>query len=217
MLTWSRTLTRAWLAAMLGLALLSAGCSGSKDAGGTFVPAGTSLPGQGGGSSASTTPSGSGGGTASRDEPLAERVFRVQPTPKTTAQREALKVLQSYLDGVIVAFATNDAAASGMRRYATTEVYGRVQSQVAEQAKGGYVVYGPYTVTIDPSDVHPPLAVMDVCIDESGTRRHDARTDAAGKKNSSPYVQLHYSLDFQPGKGWLVTGSNGGTVTSCPT
>jgi hypothetical protein len=91
-----------------------------------------------------------------------------------------------------------------------------VQRQVSEQVKGGYVVYGPYTVTIDPSDVRPPVAVMDVCIDESGTRRHDARTDAAGRKNASPYVQLHYSLEIRPGIGWLVTGSNGGAVASCP-
>ena len=211
---WSTTLSRAGLAAVVALALLAAGCgSGSRNGGDTFVPGASSPSDQG---ASGTTAPAAGGPKASKATPLAERVFQVKPAPKTAAQREVLQVLQSYLDTVIVAFATNDVPGSGMRRYVDASVYQSARRQVADQAKRGYVVYGPYTFSIDPSEVNPPVAVAVVCVNQSRTRRHNAKTDAVGKPNDSPHVRLRYDLNFRPGKGWQVTGIHGESVSSCP-
>ena len=217
----STRLARAGAMAVTALALLAAGCGSGGSAKSTstsaFVPGATDTTAATGSGAGSATPTTRPvRGTATRDDPLAARVFRVDPVARTTAQKEAVKALEGYLDGLVTAFATNDAARSGIRRFTSDGMYQDARRLVTEQVRQGYVLYGPYTFTIDPTNAKSRVAVMDVCINQSGTRRHDARTDKAGRRNDSPYVQLAYTLNFQPGDGWVVTGYEGGKVGSCP-
>ena len=195
----------------LALPLVAAGCgSGSKpDSPGTFVPGATSGdPGQGGTPTSTTGP-------ASRAAPLAQRVFRVDPEPTTTSGRAAVRALEGYLDGLVTAFATNDPARSGIRRFAAPNMYQDAKRLVAEQAKDGNVLYGPYTFTIEPEPAAGRVAVVGVCINQSRTRLHDARTDAPKRRNDTPYVRLTYTLTRLEA-GWLVTAYSGKAVASCP-
>ena len=219
MLRWSRTLTRACLVAMVAmvaLATLTAGCSGSREVNSTFVPAGTALPGEGDASATSAPASPGGSAKASGTDPLAERVYRVVPEPKTAAQRAAVKALQGYLDGLVTALATNDVRRSGIRAYTSKDMYSDAQSIVAGQAREGYVLYGAYVFTMAPEGASASVAVVGVCVNQHGTRRHDARTDAAGKANNTPYVQVDYTLNHLDIGGWVVTGYKGDNVSSCP-
>jgi hypothetical protein len=198
-------------AAVAALALLAAGCgSGSKHSSAeTFVPGATTAD-----SGASATPTTSSQ-PASRSNPLAQRVFKLVSQPRTDAQKAAVETLKSYLDGLVTAFATNDVAATGLRRLTSSELYEQAKDTVAAQVNGGYVLYGAYVFTIDPTDVRSNVGVLNVCIDQSATRRHDARTDEAGARNDTPYVQLDYTLSRDAGR-WLVTAVKGGKVGSCP-
>jgi hypothetical protein len=202
--------------ATVALALLAAGCSGSRDANSTFVPAGTTLPGDGdaGATSATATPGGSA--KASRTDPLAQRAYQVDPEPRTAAQKAAVKALQGYLDGLVTALASNDVQGSGIRAYTSKDMYADAQSIVAGQAKDGYVLYGAYVFTMEPKGASAKVAVVGVCVDQHGTRRHDARTDAAGKANNTPYVQVDYTLNHLDIGGWVVTGYKGDNMASCP-
>ncbi len=214
---WSRTLTRPCLVAMVALALLAAGCrSGSGEEGGTFVPGATSAPGDGGASGAPTTSPAPGGGKASRTDPLAERVFRVRPEPGTAAQKSAVKALQGYLDGLVTALATNDTKRSGIGDYTSMVMYADALRIVAGQVKEGYGLYGAYVITLEPKGATGNVAVVNACVNQRDTRRHDARTDAAGKANSTPYVQLDYTLNHRDVGGWVVISYQADTVDSCP-
>jgi hypothetical protein len=214
LLTRSRTLTRACLALAVGLAPLVAGCgSGPTDSGDTFVPGATSPSGAQG--PASTAAPGDAGGRASRTTPLAERVFRVRPEPKTAAQKAAVMALQGYLDGLVTALATNDAQRSGIRRWSSPGIYADAQRIVAAQAKDGYVLYGAFVFTLEPKGATGTVAVVNACVNQHDTRRHDARTDRPGRANNTPYVQLDYTLNRREA-GWVVTGYKGDTVASCP-
>jgi hypothetical protein len=198
--------------AVLALALLAGGCgAGSGEQSGTFVPGATSPAGAGDASGAPTTSPASGGARAGRSSPLAERVFRVNPPPRTTAQRNAVKALQGY----VTALATNDAQHSGIRDYTSKSMYADAQSIVAGQVKDGYVLYGAYVITLEPKGATGEVAVVRACVNQRRTRRHDARTDAAGRPNNTPYVQLDYTVSHQD-VGWVVTGYKGDTVDSCP-
>jgi hypothetical protein len=192
------------------LALLAAGCtSGSKSSPSeTFVPGATS--GNPDGSATATT----SGQPASRSNPLAQRVFKLTSEPKS-GQKGAVQTLQDYLDGLVTAFATNDATSGQIRRLASSELYQQAEDIVADQVKGGYVLYGAYVFTIDPTDVRTNVGVMNVCIDQHATRRHDASTDKVGARNDTPYVQLDYTLTRDAGP-WQVTSVKGGKVDSCP-
>ena len=203
---------RASAVAVAALALLAAGCgSGSKSGPAeTFVPGATTV----GSDAASATPTTSGA-PASRQNPLAQRVFKVASPPKAGEQTAAVEAIEGYLDGLVTAFATNDVAGSGVRRWTSTEIYKQAQGTVDEQVKKGYVLYGPYVFTIDPSDVSSSVGVLNVCIDQSRTRRHNASTDKAGARNDTPYVQVDYTLSRDAGR-WLVTSVKGDKVNSCP-
>jgi hypothetical protein len=209
-LTW-----RGAAAALLALALplVAAGCgSGSKsESPGSFVPGGTSGgdPAQGG------TATSTGGAAASRAAPLAQRVFRVDPEPRTTSDRAVVRALEGYLDGLVTAFATNDLGRSGIRRFAAPNMYDDARRLVADQAKDGHVLYGPYTFTIEPKPAAGRVAVVGVCINQSRTRLHDARTDAPKRRNDTPYVRLSYTLTRLEA-GWLVTAYSGRPAASCP-
>jgi hypothetical protein len=194
----------------LALALVAAGCgSGSKpDSPGTFVPGATS-DAAGGGTPTSTA------GTAGRAAPLAQRVFRVDPEPKTTSGRAVVRALEGYLDGLVTAFATNDLGRSGIRRFAAPNMVEDARRLVAAQAKDGNVLYGPYTFTIQPEPPAARVAVVGVCINQSRTRLHDARTGAPKRRNDTPYVRLTYTLTRLE-SGWLVTAYSGKAVASCP-
>lgn len=196
----------------LVLPLVAAGCgSGSKpDSGGTFVPGGTS-----GDPAAGGTPTSTGGGAASRAAPLAQRVFRVDPEPTSRSGRAVVRALEGYLDGLVTAFATNDLGRSGIRRFAAPNMYADAKRLVAAQAKDGNVLYGPYTFTIEPEPAAGRVAVVGVCINQSRTRLHDARTDAPKRRNDAPYVRLTYTLTRLE-TGWLVTAYSGKPVASCP-
>jgi hypothetical protein len=197
--------------AVAALALLAAGCgSGSKsDSAGTFVPGATP---DGGGAPATPTTSGE---PASRSNPLAQRVFKLTTQPRGGDQKAAVAALEAYLDGLVTAFATNDVAGSGVRRWTSSEMYRQAQAIVANQVNGGYVLYGAYVFTIEPREVRSNVGVLNVCINQSATRRHDARTDEAGARNDTPYVQLDYTLSRDAGP-WRVTAVKGGKVGSCP-
>lgn len=198
-------------AAVAALALLAAGCgSGSKnDSAGTFEPGATTA-----GTGASATPTTSAK-PASRSNPLAQRVFKLVSEPKPGEQRAAVQTLEDYLDGLVTAFATNDATSGDLRRLTSSELYQQARDTVANQVKGGYVLYGAYVFSIDSKDVRSNVGVMDVCIDQHATRRHDAETDKAGARNDTPYVQLAYTLSRDAGR-WRVTSVKGGKVSSCP-
>jgi hypothetical protein len=198
-------------AAVVALALLAAGCgSGSKSG-----PAETFLPGATTASTAASATPTTSGEPASRSDPLAQRVFKLVSEPRAGEQKAAVEAIEGYLDGLVTAFATNDVAGSGVRRWTSAEMYQQAQGTVADQVKAGYVLYGAYVFSIDPSDVRSNVGVMDVCIDQHATRRHDAKTDKAGARNDTPYVQLGYTLSRDAGR-WRVTSVKGDKVTSCP-
>lgn len=198
-------------AAVALLALLAAGCgAGSKSA-----TQETFQPGAPSDTSASVTPATADAGPASRENPLAQRVYKLASEPSTPAAKAAVETVEGYLDGLITAFATNDAASSGVRRYSSMELYQQAQGIVADQVRNGYVLYGPYTVTIEPREVRSRVGVINVCVDQSATKRHDAKTDKAGKRNNTPYVQLDYTVSRAAGP-WQVTASSGGEVKFCP-
>jgi pyruvate,water dikinase len=96
-----------------------------------------------------------------------------------------------------------------------TAVRGLGERLVAGQAKGGFVLYGPYTFTLEPRPAGGRVAVVGVCINQSRTRRHDARTDAPGRRNDTPYVRLSYTVTRQENR-WLVTAYSGRPASSCP-
>jgi hypothetical protein len=198
---------------LLLLALATAGCgSGSEsDPPGTFVPGATGD----GDPAGAGTPTSTGGAKASRAAPLAERVFRFDPRPRTPTEQAAVRALEGYLDGLVTAFATNDLGRSGIRRFAAPDMYEDARRLVAGQAKGGFVLYGPYTFTLEPRPAGGRVAVVGVCINQSRTRRHDARTDAPGRRNDTPYVRLSYTLTRQESR-WLVTAYSGREAASCP-
>lgn len=203
---WSRSTV-----AVTALAVLAAGCGGGSKGSAssdTFVPGAASDTTQ----SATATTSGE---PASRSNPLAQRVFKYTTEPKAGPQRAAVQTLEDYFDGLVKAFATNDVASTGIRRLTTVDLYKQAQDTVASQVQGGYVLYGAYVFTIDPRDVEANVGVIDVCIDQHATRRHDAKTDKAGKRNDTPYVQLNYTLSHSTGP-WQVTSVKGGKVQSCP-
>jgi hypothetical protein len=193
------------------LALLAAGCGSGSDSSSaqTFVPGATTAST---GASATATTSSQ---PASRSNPLGQRVFKLTSQPKPGGQQAAVEAIEGYLDGLVTAFATNDVASSGVRRWTSIELYRQAQSTVADQVKGGYVLYGPYVFTIDPTDVRSNVGVLNVCVDQHATRRHDAKTDKAGARNDTPYVQLDYTVSRDAGR-WRVTAVKGGKVSSCP-
>jgi hypothetical protein len=198
--------------ALAALALLASACGGGGSKGGTsdtFVPGGESATTSG---SATATTS---AGPASRSNPLAQRVFKYTSEPKAGPQKAAVQTLEDYFDGLVKAFATNDVGSTGIHRLVSADLYKQAQDTIAGQVQGGYVLYGPYVFTIDPSDVQANVGVVNVCIDQHATRRHDARTDKAGKLNDTPYVQLDYTLSHATGP-WQVTSVKGGKVQSCP-
>lgn len=202
---------RANTVAVAVLALLAAGCgsgSGSSPAE-TFTPGAASAS-----TSAPATPTTSAR-PASRSDPLAQRVFKLTSQPRPGAEQAAVSTLESYLDGLVTAFATNDVPASGLHRLTSSEMYQQARSTVAGQVKGGFVLYGPYVFTIDPGEVRSSVGVLNVCVDQSRTRRHDAETDKAGARNDTPYVQLEYTLS-RSGGPWLVTSVKGSKANSCP-
>jgi hypothetical protein len=195
------------------LALLAAGCgSGSKtESQQTFQPGAPSDTS----ASATPTPTTVAAGPASRKNPLAQRVYRMASEPSSPTEKAAIETVEGYLDGLITAFATNDAASSEVRRYSSMEMYQEAKGIVADQVKNGYVLYGRYTVTIDPREVRSEVGVINVCVDQSGTRRHDAKTDKPGEPNHTPFVQLDYTVSRAAGP-WQVTASSGGRTDSCP-
>jgi hypothetical protein len=202
------------VAALLALAvpLAAAGCGSDKpEEPGTFVPGATSGGDPAGPGATSTT----SGAKASRSDPLAERVFRVDPEPRTATERAAVRALEGYLDGLVTAFATNDVGRSGIRRYAAPDLYEDARRLVAGQVRDGFVLYGPYTFTIEPRPSSGGVAVVGVCVNQSRTRRHDARTDRPGRRNDTPYVQLRYTITRQESR-WLVTSYSGEPANSCP-
>ena len=197
--------------AVTALALLAAGCGGGSKGSAssdTFVPGGASATTESATATTSAEP-------ASRSNPLAQRVFKYTSEPKAGPQKAAVQTLEDYFDGLVKAFATNDVGSTGIRRLVSADLYKQAQDTIAGQVQGGYVLYGPYVFTIDPSDVQANVGVVNVCIDQHATRRHDARTDKAGKLNDTPYVQLDYTLSHATGP-WQVTSVKGGKVQSCP-
>jgi hypothetical protein len=198
--------------AVAALALLAAGCGSGSSSGG---PAETFTPGAASASTSAAAAPTTSARPASRSDPLAQRVFKLTSGPKAGAEQAAVSTLESYLDGLVTAFATNDVPASGLRRLTSSEMYQQARSTVAGQVKGGYVLYGPYVFTIDPGEVRSSVGVLNVCVDQSRTRRHDAETDKPGARNDTPYVQLDYTLSRNGGP-WLVTSVKGGKVSSCP-
>jgi hypothetical protein len=152
---------------------------------------------------------------ASRTAPLAERAFRVHPEPATRTQQAVIRSLQTYLDAMVVGFATNSLERTDLRRRTTPDMYADARRLVAEQVKAGYVLYGPYTFTITAPSVGRKAAVVGVCINQSRTRRHDVRTDAAGRWNNEPHLRMTYNLNRLEG-GWVVAGYSGRPAASCP-
>lgn len=110
--------------------------------------------------------------------------------------------------------ATNDLEGSGVRRFTTPATYADARRLVAEQMAKGYVLYGPYTFIIRPQGARSRAAVAAVCVDQSRTRRHSAKTDAAQRRNDTPYVRLTYILN-QGETGWMVVGISGQQAASC--
>jgi hypothetical protein len=203
---------RGWLVAAAVAAVVLAGCDGGPNG-----SAATSEPNS---TTASTTTASASPTTttrprASRSTPLAERVFRVDPKPTTATQQAIVGALEGYLDGLITAFATNNVARSGVRRFTTPAMYADAQRMVAEQVKAGYVLYGAYVVTIQVRGARSRAAVVGACIDQSRTRRHNPTTDAAGRRNNTPYVRLNYTLN-RLDHGWVVVDYSGRLVASCP-
>jgi hypothetical protein len=152
---------------------------------------------------------------ASPTTPLAERTFRVDPKPATRIQKAVIRSLQAYLDAMVVGFATNSLEGTDLRRRTTPDMYADARRLVAEQVKAGYVLYGPYTFTMTAQSVGRRAAVVGVCINQSRTRRHDVRTDAAGRWNNEPHLRMTYTLNRLEG-GWVVAGYSGRPAASCP-
>jgi hypothetical protein len=126
-----------------------------------------------------------------------------------------IRSLQTYLDAMVVGFATNSLERTDLRRRTTPDMYADARRLVAEQVKAGYVLYGPYTFTIAAPSVGRKAAVVGVCINQSRTRRHDVRTDAAGWWNNEPHLRMTYTLNRLEG-GWVVAGYSGRPAASCP-
>lgn len=82
---------------------------------------------------------------ASRTAPLAERAFRVHPEPATRTQQAVIRSLQTYLDAMVVGFATNSLERTDLRRRTTPDMFADARRLVAEQVKAGYVLYCPTT------------------------------------------------------------------------
>jgi hypothetical protein len=115
----------------------------------------------------------------------------------------------------VVGFATNSLESTDLCRRTTPDMYADARRLVAEQVKAGYVLYGPYTFTITAPSVGRKAAVVGVCINQSRTRRHDVRTDAAGRWNNEPHLRMTYTLNRLEG-GWVVAGYSGRPAASCP-
>jgi hypothetical protein len=222
--SWRRWPCRAaTVVAAVVVALLAVGCGlgASSPAADTAPPVRTTTPSDAG--RLATTPSipatspSSQAAKASRANPLAQRSFRVNPEPTTAAQRAAVSALQGYLDGLVTAFATNDLSGSGVRRYAGTNAYAAAQRIVNDQLKAGYVLYGAYRFTVrwTPRAMGANVAVVNVCVDQHATRRHDAKTDRAGPRNDTPFVELDYTLNRRDVGGWVVVSYSGRKVHSC--
>ena len=152
---------------------------------------------------------------ASRTTPLAERTFRVDPEPATPTQKAVIRSLQAYLDAMVVGFATNSLERTDLRRRTTPDMFADARRLVAEQVKAGYVLYGPYTFTITAQSIGRRAAVVGVCINQHRTQRHNIKTDAAGRWNNEPHLQMSYTLNRLEG-GWVVAGYSGRPVAACP-
>jgi hypothetical protein len=216
---WTRGPHRSLLVAVVfpvGLVLALAGCgSSSDDSTGTAASGPTRTSDS---APASTTAAGTTATTsarASRATPLAERVFRIKPEPTNRTQQAAVQTLQDYLDGMITGFATNSLRRTGLRDLTSPGMYADARRLIAEQISKGYVLYGSWTFTIQPRGISGRAAVVDVCINQSQTRRHNAKTDAAGRRNNEPYVRLTYTLNRLEA-GWVVVDDAGRPVASCP-
>jgi hypothetical protein len=152
---------------------------------------------------------------ASRATPLVERTFRVEPEPANHTQRAAIQALQDYLDAMVTGFATNGLERTDLGRLTSPGMYADARRLIAEQVGKGYVLYGRWRFMIQPRGASSRAAVIGVCIDQSQTRRHDAKTDDAGRRNDTPHVQLTYTLNRLE-TGWVVVDDAGRAVTSCP-
>jgi hypothetical protein len=203
---------RGWLVVVAVAAILLAGCDGGPNgSAATAEPDSTSVAT----TTASTPPTTITRPKASRSTPLAERVFRVDPPPATPTQHAVVDAMEGYLDGLITAFATNNVARSGVRRFTTPAMYADAQRLVAEQVKAGYILYGAYVVALRVRGASSRAAVVDACVDQSRTRRHNPTTDAAGRRNNTPYVRVNYDLN-RLDYGWVVVDYSGRLVASCP-
>jgi hypothetical protein len=138
-------------------------------------------------------------------------VFRVKPKPTTRAEQAAVAAVEGYLDGLIKAFATNEVASSGVRRFTSPAMYADARRLV----KAGYVLYGAFIIMIQPRGASSRAAVVGACVDQRRTRRHNPTTDAAGRWNNTPYVRVKYDVNRLE-LGWVVVGYSGRLVASCP-
>jgi hypothetical protein len=215
----TRRPTPCHLAAAVALALALAGCrSSSDDATGPAASGPTRTGAAAAGVSTSTaagTTTTAAPARASRATPLAERVFRVEPKPANPTQQAVVRALQHYLDGMIIGFATNSLGPTGLRRRTSPSMYADARRLLAEQISKGYVLYGAWTFTIQPRGASGRAAVIGVCVNQARTRRHNARTDAAGRRNDEPYLRLNYTLNRLEA-GWVVVDYTGRPVASCP-
>lgn len=206
-------------AVLAALALLAAACSpapSTSSASQTAVPAQTTNPGSA--TSAPVTATSlppAAPAKASRQNPLAERRFRLQNRATTTAQRDAIRALEGYFDALVIAFATNKVPAT-MRRYTVPELYRDAEHLIGDQVRHGHILYGGYTFTILIRGARPQVAVMDVCVNQRNTRLYDAKTNKPVRLNDTPYVRLQYTLTFLAGAGWVVSGYKGSKVAACP-
>jgi hypothetical protein len=203
---------RPLLVALLAACVL-AGC-GSSGEESTSPSVSTGIPASATAVPSTTTPVATTAAKASRLAPLAERVYRISPKPTTRSEQAAVRALQGYLDAMVKAFATNDLEGSGVRRFTTPATYADARRLVVEQMAKGYVLYGPYTFIIRPQGASSRAAVAAVCVDQSRTRRHSAKTDAAQRRNDTPYVRLTYTLN-QGETGWMVVDISGQQAASC--
>ena len=199
------------LMTVVAVAFLAAACGSGRTASTppvASVPAGTTSPATST-SSRPTTPA-----KASPAHPLAERTFRVV-SATTAVQDAAIRALEGYFDMLITAFATNRVP-DQMRRYTTPRIFADAQRLVAPQVKGGYVVYGAFVFTLKVRGATANVAVINACVNQRNTRRHDATTGRAGRVNDTPHVRLDYTLNHHDVGGWVVTGYKGDNVPSCP-
>jgi hypothetical protein len=201
-------------AALLTACVVLAGCGGDAEES-TSTSVSTATRADGVAVRSTTAPTTTTAAKASRRTPLAERVFRINPRPTRRPEQAVVRALQGYLDGMVTAFATNDLEGSGVRRFTTRTTYADARRLVAEQVAKGYVLYGPYTFTIRLRGASSRAAVAAVCVDQSQTRRHDAKTDTAQQRNDTPYVGLTYTLNRRE-TGWMVAAISGRDLASCP-